>query len=404
VETAGGGSANVLIDGSNHTLSGMDFSASKLIFNNVGNSDGNKGNHTIRNGFSLFTIQNDCNAPSQIIDCNPTATAITGTYAEKIVRISSGGMTVVTGGVKEYKSRTVAGSSAHLFTSEGTRTGGIAITWAGLYFWDSDAAIPSPFDPATLEAFDGSGIKITTGTVKLFKPVALSGATISGTATRGLTVESSNGAIAYVFTSSAGVSGGFMCSSSAAAREYFGFGAPNFASEASVIASAAGYYDSSNNVFLYHNISAANLSGAGAGITGLDAANLATGTVAPARLAMTETIRITFDGGGSVLTVAGSEVEFTIPYNCTITGWTLVADAAGNMTVEIDKSTYSAYPTMTSIVASAKPALATAQKNTDSTLTGWTTAWAAGSVGKAYLSGTPTVIKKATLTLNLLRT
>lgn len=135
-----------------------------------------------------------------------------------------------------------------------------------------------------------------------------------------------------------------------------------------------------------------------------NASNLTSGTVAPARMAITESRPIVFDGGGSVVTVAGSEVEFTVPYACTITGWTLLADAAGNLTVEVEKATYAGYPTTANIAASAKPTLTAQQKNSDNTLTGWATAVAAGDVLKFYLSGTPATIKKATLTLNLLRT
>ncbi len=123
----------------------------------------------------------------------------------------------------------------------------------------------------------------------------------------------------------------------------------------------------------------------------------ATGNVTAANLIQSKSI--TFDGGGSVITVANSAVTFSLPVGATIVGWDLTADASGSMVVEIDKSTYAGYPTMTSIVAAAKPTLSGAQKGTDATLTGWTTTVAAGDVFKAYLSGTPATITKATLTL-----
>jgi hypothetical protein len=112
---------------------------------------------------------------------------------------------------------------------------------------------------------------------------------------------------------------------------------------------------------------------------------------------------IVFNGGGSLVTTANSAVYFAIPFDCDIVGWDLVADGAGNLTVEVEKCNYATFPTTASIAASAKPSLSAAQKNTDSTLTGWTTAVTAGDQFKVYLSGTPTIVTYATLTLKFRR-
>lgn len=95
--------------------------------------------------------------------------------------------------------------------------------------------------------------------------------------------------------------------------------------------------------------------------------------------ALVNTIGVTIDGGGSVITT-GSKGYIAVPYSCTITGVTLLADQSGSVVIDIKKSTYANFPTTTSIVASAPPTITSAQKNTDTTLTGWTTAVTAGDV------------------------
>jgi hypothetical protein len=83
-------------------------------------------------------------------------------------------------------------------------------------------------------------------------------------------------------------------------------------------------------------------------------------------------VGITIDGGGSV-PATGSKGFLVIPYAGTITGWYLLADQSGSAQITIKKCTYSGFPTDSSIVASAQPKLTSAQKNTSTALTGWTT-------------------------------
>ena len=87
--------------------------------------------------------------------------------------------------------------------------------------------------------------------------------------------------------------------------------------------------------------------------------------------------------------------------------WTsnrLLADQSGSMTVTIKKSTYSGYAgSLTSIVASAKPTLSSAIKSEDTTLTGWTTTFAAGDILRVEVD-TATTVTMATLSLRFRRT
>jgi hypothetical protein len=84
----------------------------------------------------------------------------------------------------------------------------------------------------------------------------------------------------------------------------------------------------------------------------------------------TRGIQVTIDGRGSV-PAAGSEGQISIPYNCTIIGWTITADQIGSCVLDVLRGSYAAFPTVASIAGTDKPTLSSAQKNTDSILTGW---------------------------------
>jgi hypothetical protein len=92
-----------------------------------------------------------------------------------------------------------------------------------------------------------------------------------------------------------------------------------------------------------------------------------------------------------------------VPFNCTIDRWTLTAIQSGSITVDIKKSTYSNFPTTTSITGSATPALSSAQKNQSSTLTGWTTSLSAGDILQFEVVGSVTSITQVTLSIKVTR-
>lgn len=103
-------------------------------------------------------------------------------------------------------------------------------------------------------------------------------------------------------------------------------------------------------------------------------------------------ITFTISGNGSTI-AANASGHKIVPYNCTISKVEIVSSASGSIVVDIKKSTYSDYPTFTSIAASAKPTLSAAVKATDSTLTGWTKTLSAGDrvqalVNSADINGT----------------
>lgn len=103
-------------------------------------------------------------------------------------------------------------------------------------------------------------------------------------------------------------------------------------------------------------------------------------------------LEFVFDGAGQGLTTV-MEGILQVPFAGTITSCTLLGDQAGSCVVQIRKSTYSAYPTLTSIVGSAPPTLVGAQKSTDAVLTGWTTALNAGDILSFRFTSVATLIR-----------
>ena len=69
------------------------------------------------------------------------------------------------------------------------------------------------------------------------------------------------------------------------------------------------------------------------------------------------------DGGG-VAIVTGSKGFLMVDTGCSITQWTLIADQAGAIVIDVKRSTYGGFPTTTSIIGGGnKPTLSAVQKN-----------------------------------------
>jgi hypothetical protein len=104
---------------------------------------------------------------------------------------------------------------------------------------------------------------------------------------------------------------------------------------------------------------------------------------------------------GSAITT-GVKAYVPIPFACTITGWTLVADASGSIVIDVWKDSYANFPPTVAdtIAGSEKPTLSTAQKNQDSSLTTWTTAVSANDV-LGFKVDSATTVKHVVLTLTI---
>jgi hypothetical protein len=89
-----------------------------------------------------------------------------------------------------------------------------------------------------------------------------------------------------------------------------------------------------------------------------------------------------------------------MPYDGTITGWSIAANVLGSIRFDIWKAN-NAIPTVANtIVASAKPQLSSVQYLSSTTLTGWTTTFIAGDVF-AFFVETATTIKNATISIRV---
>ena len=109
------------------------------------------------------------------------------------------------------------------------------------------------------------------------------------------------------------------------------------------------------------------------------------------------------DGGGATITT-GIKGDLSIPFACTIVSVSLLADQAGSIVIDIWKDSYANFPPVVgdSITAAAKPTITAAIKSEDTTLTGWTTAIAAGSILRFNVDSV-TTIQRCTLALKAIR-
>ena len=110
------------------------------------------------------------------------------------------------------------------------------------------------------------------------------------------------------------------------------------------------------------------------------------------------------DGGGSAITT-GQKGHLEIPFACTITGWTILADQSGSIVVDVWKDTYANFPPTVAdtIAGSEKPTISAAQKGQDLSLTTWTTAIAAGDI-LAFNVDSCATITRVTISLRVTKT
>src|ERR1035437_8977397 len=134
----------------------------------------------------------------------------------------------------------------------------------------------------------------------------------------------------------------------------------------------------------------------------------ATGTTGPTGPAQVANLEFIIDGAGSVLTT-GMKGYLRVDFAGTIQGNTLLADQSGSVVVDIWKCTYANFDASVThpvvgdkITSSSPPTISSAAKSTDTTLTSWTTAFAAGDIF-GFNVNSCTTITKVTLALKALR-
>lgn len=108
----------------------------------------------------------------------------------------------------------------------------------------------------------------------------------------------------------------------------------------------------------------------------------------------TASIVLDLDGNGVALTT-GVKADLYVPFACTITSVTMLADQVGSIVVDIWKDTYANYPPTVAdtITAAALPTITAANKSQDTTLTGWTKTVAAGDTLRFNVNSAATVTR-----------
>ncbi len=105
------------------------------------------------------------------------------------------------------------------------------------------------------------------------------------------------------------------------------------------------------------------------------------------------------DAAAAVITT-GSKGFIRIPFDCTLTGWTILADQVGSIQYNIKKCIYSSFPTTINIVGATAPTLTAQQNNTSNNLAGWDTTINAGDVLE-FLVVSAATISRAILELQI---
>lgn len=100
------------------------------------------------------------------------------------------------------------------------------------------------------------------------------------------------------------------------------------------------------------------------------------------------------DNNGVVIPT-GIQGDIHVPFACTITGIFIFTDATGSIVIDLWKDTYANFPPTDAdtITASAPVTISSAQKATDTTLTGWTTSVTAGDIIRVNVDSASTVTR-----------
>ena len=115
-----------------------------------------------------------------------------------------------------------------------------------------------------------------------------------------------------------------------------------------------------------------------------------------------------FKSGAGVAGTTASAIQFIIfnpapgvvgdvgvPWNCTITSVTMMADQVGSIVVDLWNDSYANYPPTVAdtIVASAPPTISSADHSQDGVLTGWSKVLAAGSTIRLNVVSVTTITR-----------
>ena len=245
--------------------------------------------------------------------------------------------------------------------------------------------------------------------------ISVSGSPVTSSGTLALTVAGTSGGIPYFSSGTTWASSGALAANAIVIGGGAG-AAPSTTTTGTGVVTAVGNAVNTNGGLLTMpstpsngqlligngtNYTNSNIT-AGTGIAVTNGAG--TITVAQSTNGLISALEFVIDGGGATLTT-GIKGDLEIPFACTITQWTLLADQSGSVVVDIWKDTYANYPPTVAdtITASAKPTISSSTKGQSSTLTGWTTSVSAGDTIRFNIDSV-TTIQRVTISLKVTRT
>ena len=129
--------------------------------------------------------------------------------------------------------------------------------------------------------------------------------------------------------------------------------------------------------------------------SGTNTTQIATTAFVQAAFPKTVSIGVTVDNGITVIASGIKHAFMKVPYNCTITGWSIITNGtAGTASVSLLKCAYATFPpaSINTICGTNYITLTAAQKNQSTTGwdTGWTTTLVAGDILGVEILASPT--------------
>jgi hypothetical protein len=123
------------------------------------------------------------------------------------------------------------------------------------------------------------------------------------------------------------------------------------------------------------------------GPTGSDGATGSTGPtglIGPTGNIVPEVFTLFIDGTPEVI-LAGKKAQKVIPFDCYVSEWYVIAGQTGSIEFDIRKSSFSSYPSTSTIITSGPPELISQSKNSNTSVTGWVSI-SSGDVLEIYVS------------------
>lgn len=322
------------------------------------------------------------------------------TLSRSVTASTETALLVTIGGVVQAPtaSYTASGTTLTFATAPSAGTNNIRVRYIGAMAVNASLASTAATNAATSATNASNSASAASTSASNASTSATNAANSASSASTSATNAASSASAASTSASNA-ASSASSASTSASSASSSATTATTQASAASTSATNAANSASSAST----SATNASNSASSASTSATNAANSASSAAASLTSMVGAEIVMTIDGIGASLT-AGKKGAIEIPFNCTINRWTITADQVGSVQIDINKSTYSGYPTTTSITASATPAISSAQKAQSSTLTGWTTSISAGDILEFEVDGTPSAITLATISLKVTKT